>query len=50
MLKKYKAHLKNDNDKKKYAIVENYYNQILMFEKIIEKWRKDLEAISLKIH
>jgi DNA-binding transcriptional regulator GbsR (MarR family) len=46
MIKKYKDKAKTENSKKKITIIQNYYDQMLIFEKIIEKWTKDLENIA----
>ena len=37
ILKEYKSKAKTEKDKKKLKIMENYYNQVLIFGKIIKK-------------
>ena len=48
IIKKYKEKVKNERDKKKLKIIENYYNQVIIFEKIFNKWKKDLQNIISK--
>jgi DNA-binding transcriptional regulator GbsR (MarR family) len=45
IIKEYKGKAKSEKDKKKVQIVQNYLNQIFVFENIINKWRKDLEKL-----
>ena len=45
IIKEYKGKAKNEKDKKKISIVQDYYDQILVFEKIIDGWKNDLEKI-----
>jgi hypothetical protein len=49
IINKYKRKIKNDKDKKKLEVIEQYLSQIKMFEKIIGKWKKDLNEMAKKI-
>jgi HTH-type transcriptional regulator, osmoprotectant uptake regulator len=48
IIARFKAKAKTGNDSKKLKIVENYYIQIVAFEEIIVKLKKDLENITLE--
>jgi len=48
LIKKYKNKAKDDVAKQKLKIVEDYLRQMLIFEKLIKKWRKELEELSTK--
>ncbi|MDP2750829.1 MAG: hypothetical protein Q8O89_08415, partial [Nanoarchaeota archaeon] len=43
LIKKYKDKTKSDRDKKKIKILEDYNNQMIKLEKLIQKVRKDIE-------
>ena len=45
ILKEYKSKVKTTEDKKKLEIMENYYEQVLTFEKIINKIMKEFDGI-----
>lgn len=45
IIKTYKKQAKNDEEKKKLAIIKNYYEQILAFEDLLVKWKRDLQEI-----
>lgn len=45
LISKYKKKAKTNIDKEKLKIIEDYYNQLIEFEKLINKWRKDLENL-----
>jgi DNA-binding transcriptional regulator GbsR (MarR family) len=47
ILLRFKKKAKTQIDKKKFAIVENYYKQVIAFEEIIIKLKSDLERITL---
>lgn len=42
---KYKKKAKLEKDKKKLELIENYFEQIKNFEKILNKWKQDLENL-----
>jgi HTH-type transcriptional regulator, osmoprotectant uptake regulator len=48
IISRFKAKAKTQNDVKKLKIVENYYRQIIAFEEIITKLKRDLEKITLE--
>lgn len=48
LINEYKNKLKTKEEKQKMKVLEDYYDQVLEFEKIIIKWRKDLEHLALK--
>jgi DNA-binding transcriptional regulator GbsR (MarR family) len=45
IIEKYSKKVKTNEDKEKLKIVENYYKQLKDFEKLLEKWKKDLENL-----
>lgn len=45
LIREYKSKVKTKEGKDKVKIMEDYYRQMLSFEKILEKWQKDLENI-----
>ncbi len=47
LIKKYKNKVRSDREKKKLKILDDYYNQILKFEKIIIIIRKEIEKIEV---
>ncbi len=48
LIKEYRQKAKTDKDKKKVEIIDNYYGQILLFERLLEKWKKDLMGLMNK--
>lgn len=48
MIKKYKNKLKDEKSKEKFKIIEDYYEQMLEMETIMDKWRQDLENLAKK--
>ena len=48
LIKKYKNRVKDERSKKKVAIAENYYKQLLCFEGMIAHWIAELEEMSAK--
>jgi len=48
LIERYRGRARDEKSKKKIMIVENYYKQLLEFEKITEGWVKDLEEIANK--
>jgi len=49
IIEKYKKKVKNEGEKRKLKILEDYLKQVHDFEFILEKWRKDLEKLSCEI-
>ena len=49
IIEKYKKKARNDEEKRKLKILEDYLKQVQDFEFILEKWRKDLEKLSYEI-
>lgn len=47
LIKKYHEKARTPEDKKKVEIIDYYYRQILLFEKITNRWKKELEDIEL---
>ena len=45
LIRKYKGKIKEEQTKKKLEIIEDYYKQVINFESIIEKWKKDLQKL-----
>ncbi|MEM4268212.1 MAG: transcriptional repressor [Candidatus Woesearchaeota archaeon] len=45
MLERYKLNARDESTKKKLTILERYYKEILLFEKLISKWIKDMERM-----
>jgi DNA-binding transcriptional regulator GbsR (MarR family) len=48
LIKKYKNRVKDEKSKRKIAIAENYYKQLLCFEGMIAHWIGELEEMSAK--
>ncbi len=48
LINKYKSKVKDEKSRKKLRIIENYYLQLLQFEKILQHMLEKLDEISLK--
>ncbi|MBN2458551.1 winged helix-turn-helix transcriptional regulator [Candidatus Woesearchaeota archaeon] len=49
LISRYKPIAKNAPYKKKIDIIDDFYRQIMLFEGLLEKWKKDLEKLRTNI-
>ena len=46
IINKYKHRVKDEKSRQKLQIIENYYTQVLQFERILQHWMEELEELS----